>query len=153
LRYTTTGNVFARACLEKDAPPLYDYIKIKLPLNEKSLYFCLKMPDGQIVERTSMTCDGLQKAGFIDIYRGYTAGYFDENTKKTLDVSHELESHGATFLFVGDTLMEIRLYSRDVDGVAIGQKDMEKFYTLPLTQEALESIFGKPDKITDGTCW
>jgi len=108
-----------------------------------------RLADGRIIERASLTCDGLRQAGLEEIHRDYRAQYYDKRLGKTFDVSHEFGGHGFTSLFVGDTLVELRLRG----SVAISRADLNRFYTLPLTQEDLEHIFGHPDKIVDGHYW
>jgi len=149
MRYTETGSMSARATLQKGVSPLYHEVKIIRPADDSAPRFTLRLADGGIIKRASLTCDGLRQAGLEEIHRDYRGQYYDERLGKTLDVSHEFVGRGVTFLFVGDTLVELRLR----DSVAISRADLNRFYTLPLTQEDLEHIFGHPDKISDGVYW
>ena len=135
MRYTETGSMSARATLKKGVLPLYHEVKIRRPTEDSAPRFCLRLPDGRIIRRAAMTCDGLRQAGFEEIR------------------PHEFRGHGISFLFVGNTLVELRLLTIKESGIGIGHEDAKTFYTLPLTQTDLESIFGHPDRISDGVYW
>ncbi len=144
LRYTDIGQVSARAHLRKGVASYYE-IEIKRPTDASAPQFSIQLPDGQIIQHTSLTYDALKQAGFRDFHRDYQPQY-----------SRELTGYGVSFHFSDDTLLLIRF--GDVsriggDGAGIGREGVKQFYTLPLTQEDLESIFGHPDEISDGHYW
>lgn len=101
-----------------------------------------------------MTCDGLRRAGFEEKPDDFPRQYYDRKLGARFNVSHLFRGRGVTFLFVDNTLVVMSLWatSKD-DGIGIGREDVEEFYSLPLTQEDLEHVFGHPDKIMDGHCW
>jgi hypothetical protein len=153
MRYTENGSMSARATLEKGVSPLYHEVKIIRPADDSAPRFCLRLPDGRIIGRASLTCDGLRQVGFEEIHRDYRVGYYDKKLGKTVDVSHEFSGQGVTFVFVGDALVELSLFTSERSAVGIGREDSEAFYTLPLTQADLERLFGHPDRISDGVYW
>jgi hypothetical protein len=149
MRYTGIGSVAARATLQKGVLPLYHEVTITRPADASALRFCLRLPDGRVIERASLNYDGLRQAGFEEIHRDYRRQYYDKTRGRDFDVSHEIATRGASCLFVGDTLVELSLR----DTVAVSRDDAKQFYTLPLTQADLEHVFGQPDKVIDGHYW
>lgn len=144
LRYTDIGQVSARAHLRKGVASYYE-IEIKRPTDGSAPRISIQLASGQIIQRTSFTYDSLKQAGFRDLQRDYQKQY-----------SHELGGHGVSFHFCHETLMLVRLGDVSQIGgsrVGIGRDDGKHFYLLPLSQEELESIFGHPDKISDGHYW
>ncbi len=153
MRHTVISTLSARATIQKGVLPLYHEVKIARPADASAPRFCLRLPDGQIVERASLTCDGLRQAGFKETHRDYRQQYYDRKLGTTSEISHEFRGQGVAFLFVGDTLVETLLFTSEKDAVAIGREGTKQFYTLPLTQTDLEYIFGHPDKVYDGVSW
>jgi hypothetical protein len=143
-RYAEMGPVSARAHLRKGLPSYYN-IEIQRPTDASAPLFSLRLPDGQILRRTSLTYDALKRTGFSDYKPDYQTQY-----------SHELIGHGVSFRFSSDTLMVVQL--GDVSrigggGVGIGRDEGKHFHVLPLTQEEFESVFGRPNKTSDGHFW
>ena len=143
----------ARATLQKGVSPLYHEVKIIRPTDDSAPRFCLRLPDGRIIGRASLTCDGLRQAGLEEIHRDYRGQYYDKRLGKTFDVSHEFGGLGVTFVFVDDALVELRLFTSKRGVIGIGREDAKAFYTLPLTQADLEHLFGHPNRILDGVSW
>ena len=144
MRYTDIGQVSAHAHLHKGIASYYE-IEIQRPTDASAPRFAIQLPDGQIIQRTSFTYEDLKRAGFRNFHRDYQPQY-----------PHELTGHGVSFHFSDDTLTLIRLGDMSQiggGGVGIGRDDQRHFYLLPLSQEDLESIFGHPDKISDGHYW
>ena len=144
LRYADIGQVSARAHLRKGVASYYQ-IEIKQPTDASAPQFSIRLPHGKILQRSFFTYDALKQAGFRDLHRDYKSQY-----------SHELTGHGVSFCFSDDRLMLIRM--SDVsriggDGAGIGREDGNRFYSLPLSQEDLETLFGRPNKIADGHYW
>ncbi len=153
MRYTETGSMSACATLQNGVLPLYHEVKIIRPADDSAPRLCLRLPDGRIIGRASLTCDGLRQVGFEESHRDYRSQYYDKKLGKTFDVSHELGGHGVTFVFVGDELVELRLFTSERSAIGIGREDTKTFYTFPLTQADLERLFGHPDRISDGVYW
>ena len=150
MRYTEKGNVIARATLQKGVKTLYHEIKITRPTDASSVLFSLQMPNGKIIERASFTYDGLKQAGIPDLHSDWQRQYYDDNLKTNLNVSHEVRGRGIYCLFVGDTLVEMSLFTSTNNPVGISGQKAKQFYKLPLTQEDFENIFGRPDKVVVG---
>jgi hypothetical protein len=150
MRYTLIGCVTARAAIQKGSPTLYDEVTITRPTLDSAPRFCLRLADGRIIQQKSLTYDGLKHAGFEDVSR-QQALYYDDKLGKDLQVSHEIAASGIACLFVDESLVEIRLVSGGTVGVA--SEAEKQFYTLPLKQEDLEHVFGRPDKISNGVEW
>ena len=153
MRYTEIGSVSARATLQKGVTPLYHEVKITRPTDVSAQRFCLRLPDGKIINQASLTYDGLKRAGVEDVKGYWQRKYYDTKLGMDLDVSHEVGASGIRCLFVGDTLVEISLFTSSTNAVAVGREDTSQFYILPLTQADLEHIFGHPDKVSDGVYW
>jgi hypothetical protein len=103
--------------------------------------FCLRLANGQIFQLSAVTLDVVKCAGYTNVYVDYRT-----NDYHTLSVS----GPGAAFRFVNDMPVWIYLTSGTV---GISREDAKRFYTLPLTQDDLERLFGHPDKINTGIEW
>ena len=139
-RYAIFGCVSARASLEKGAPVLYSALTIEPPTNKPAPPFCLRFPNGQVVQLSALT------SVIVKDY-GYTNGF--EFREKDLD-DLQVHGHGASFRFLNDKLVSIYLTS---GAVGISREDAKQFYFLPLTLDDLEHLFGHPDAINSGIEW
>jgi hypothetical protein len=153
MRYVGIGCVSARAHLRKNVRPLYHEVEITRPTSTAAPRLRFRLPGGQILEQTALTCDGLRRAGFEEKPDDFPRQYYDPKLGTSFKVSHLFRGHGATFLFIDDTLVVVSFQMCGVEGIGIGREDAKEFYSLPLTQEDLEHVFGHPDRIVDGHYW
>jgi hypothetical protein len=141
VRYSVFGCVSARASLAKGVPVLYSEVTIEPPTNKPAPPFCLRFPNGQVVQISALTFDVVKDAG-------YTSVWVDYRSKDYHDLS--VAGPGASFRFINDKPVWIYITS---GVVGISREDAKRFFALPLTQADLESLFGHPDVINNGHEW
>jgi hypothetical protein len=140
-RYSIFGCVSARASLLEKGPVLYTAITIEPPTNKPAPPFCLRFPSGQVVQLSALTWDVVKGLGYTNVYVDY-------RSKDYHDLS--VTGRGAMFRFENDKPVWIYVTPGEV---GISREDSKRFYTLPLTQDKLEELFGHPDKINSGIEW
>lgn len=139
-RIADIGCVTARAHLDKGVAS-YNQIEIANPLDEHAPKVWLRLPDGKIIDRPWFTFGNLQAAGFVNVA--------DKEYQPGSVYDHELTAYGASFLFTGGTIALLRVIETPDKKIGICLEHGKKFFTLPMTQQELEQLFGKPDKISD----
>ncbi len=139
-RTTEIGKVSAYARL-KDGVASYYQVEIGQPLDPHAPRIWFKLPEGKIIDRPWFVFKYLEQAGFVNLP--------DKEYQPGSPYSHELTRSGVAFCFSYGTLEMIRLTETAGIPVGIGLEHGKEFYTLPLSQEQLEKLFGKPDRMSD----
>jgi hypothetical protein len=140
IRYSVFGCISARAELGQ-ASLLYNVVTIEPPTNKPAPPFCLRFPDGQVVQLSALTSKIVKNAGYTNIV-------FDFRTQDSHNLS--VYGNGASFRFFNEMPVWIYLTT---GAVGISREDAKRFYTLPMKQDELEQLFGHPDKINNGHEW
>jgi hypothetical protein len=141
IREADIGSVSARAHLI-DGKASYYQIEIRHPTDAAAPHILFQLPDGQIIERTSFSYAALKKAGFVELE--------PRDLDPVKNLSYGLSRYGTSFFYNEGTLVLIRLSQAAGPTVAIAGERKKVFRTLPLSQEDLERLFGKPDKTLEG---
>ena len=141
-RYTSIGNVSARAYIHDNNVPSYYEITIRQPLDSNAPRILLKLPTGKILDRRSYNYVALQQAGLI--------GNPEQEYQLDKDYSHVLSRWGVSFFFNNGELIRLRLEQSTGTLVGIAREGSKKFFTLPMTQQDLEQVFGHPDDSSTG---
>ncbi|MFO1476519.1 MAG: hypothetical protein U1F98_07700 [Verrucomicrobiota bacterium] len=141
-RTTEIGRVSARAHLTKDVASYYE-IDIRRPTEIGAPRIILRLPSGQVIERKAFNYTALSKAGFID-------GGDEHDFQPSKGYMNALSRYGASFFFNNGEMVYMRLFQISGPAVAVAREGTKNFYTLPLTQEQLEQVFGRPDDSSDG---
>jgi hypothetical protein len=161
-RDSVMGNIRARSEIDAGAPPSYAELTITWPTDPSARPFSIRLPGGRILALEDLTYDRLKGTGFKDLSTLGKETYFDLGEEKSYDVSHHVEGFGVDFIFVGERLAEIYAYaspaSRLKDEAAFGSDSSHgviagsaTFFGLPMTQEELRVVFGRPDRIEKRT--
>lgn len=137
-RYAEIGHVSAIAHLDKGSAS-YREIDIDQPMEASAPRLCLRLPNGRIVTRASFSYEALKKAGFEDI----------EQKDQTLNYSYALTRYGASFFYFNGDLVSIKLSETKTEPIGVSREGMKQFYTLPLSQDQIERLFGRPEKVSD----
>jgi hypothetical protein len=137
-RYADIGCVTAHADV-KDGVAAYNEIKITGPTDPNAPRINLKIPNGQIIDRKSLTYLALKKAGFEEVP--------SDAQQPGASYDYRLSRYGAFFVFFNGRLVEMYLSKTPNTSIEIGRERSKKFYALPLTQAQLEELFGHPEKI------
>ena len=141
LRHVQFARVAAHANLTKGVASYYE-IEIDKPATTGAPLLVLELPNGQVLDRKSFTYEALKQAGFT------SSETEDFQPGKTY--SHELSRYGATFYFNYGVLMVLRISTPTTGpGLGFAGERSKQFYHLPLTQEELQRLFGRPDKTKD----
>lgn len=139
-RLTDIGLVSAKARL-KDGVASYYQVEIGQPLDPHAPRIWLKLPEGKIIDRPWFNFNFLQQAGFVNAP--------DKEYQPGSPYSQELVRSGVAFCFSYGTLELIRFTETAGTPVGIGLEHGKEFYSLPLSQQQLEKLFGKPDRMSD----
>ncbi len=137
-RYTDIGCVTARAEV-KDGVAAYNEIKITGPTDPNAPRISLRIPNGQVIDRKSLTFVALKKAGFEEVP--------NDAQQPSASYDYKLSRYGAFFVFFNGRLVEMYLSKTPNTSIEIARERSKKFYALPLTQAQLEELFGHPEKI------
>ncbi len=141
IRTTDIGCVSARAHLDKGVATYYE-IEINQPVDASAPPMLLRLPSGFVISRKSFTYVALKKAGFV--------GMDERDYQPGSQYTHELKRYGASFLFSNGALVTLRLSQTPGEAVGIARDHGKRFYTLPMSQQEIEELFGHPDKVSDG---
>ena len=141
-RYTTIGNVSARAYIHDKNVPSYYEISIREPLDPNAPRIILKLPNGKILDRRSFTYLALQQAGLL--------GNPEQEYQPDKDYSHVISRWGLSFFFSNGELIRLRMEQSTGTLVGIAREGSKKFYTLPMTEQELQQVFGHPDDSSTG---
>ncbi len=139
-REVEIGLVSARARLVEGKASFYE-IDIRKPMADTAPRILLQLPDGRTIDRTGFTYLNLKQLGFL----GEEGN--DYNPGKAY--SHQLSRYGASFYFNQGTLLLIRITQTDGPQISFAGERKPIYRSLPLTQEELEKLFGRPDKLDD----
>jgi hypothetical protein len=139
-REVEIGMVSARARLVEGKATFYE-LEIHKPMADTAPRILLQLPDGKIIDRTGFSYLALKQAGFL--------GEEGNDYNPSNVYSHQLSRYGASFFYNQGTLMMIRISQTAGPSVSFAGERKKIFRTLPLTQEELEKLFGRPDKTAD----
>jgi hypothetical protein len=142
VRRVQIGRVTAYAHLTKGVAS-YHEIEIQEPAAVGAPGVLLQLPNGRVLDRKSFTYDTLKQAGLISPEgQDYQPG----NT-----YSNELSRYGLSFFFLNGRLMLLRLSETTGPGPAVGiaGERSKQFYHLPMTEDELHRLFGRPDRSKD----
>src|SRR5262245_14967383 len=139
-RHAQFGRVAANAHLEKGTPT-YNELEIYEPLDVLTPQIWLRLPDGRVLDKKWFSYATLKQAGFT--------GSDEKDFEPGSIYTHELSRYGVSFFFSYGTLKMIRLSKTQGPAVSFGRENGTLFYTMPLTQEQLEQLFGHPEKVSD----
>jgi hypothetical protein len=137
-RYADIGCVTARG-EQKDNVTTFNEIKITGPTDPIAPRIIFRIPNGQIIDRKSLTYVALKKAGFEEVE--------GDPSQPSSNYDYKLSRYGALFVFFNGRLVEMYLSKTPNTGIEIARERTKKFYSLPLTQAQLEELFGHPEKI------
>jgi hypothetical protein len=142
-REAQVGPVTARADLVNGVASYYD-IEVARPAEAQAPKLWLKLPTGQIIDQRWFAYNYLKKAGFV--------GEDSKDFQPGKSYTHELSRYGASFYFNMGALVSMRLTktSGTATGISLARENSNEFFSLPLTQEQFEKVFGRPDRMSDG---
>jgi hypothetical protein len=140
VREAKLGTVTAHAQVEKKIPSYFE-IEIEKPLDDSAPRLWIKMPNGKIIDRAWFNYANLKLAGF--------QSFPEKDYQPGARFTQELTRYGASFFFDLGSLKMIRFTQTTGDSVSLAREKGKDFYKLPLTQEQLEQLFGKPDAVSD----
>jgi hypothetical protein len=139
-RHAQFGRVSATAHLTKGVPT-YNTLEVYEPLDVLTPQIWLRLPDGRVLDRKWFIYSTLKQAGFT--------GSDEKDFTPSSIYTHELSRYGVTFFFAYGTLKMIRLSTTTGPAANIARENSQLFYTMPMTQEQLEQLFGRPEKQSD----
>jgi hypothetical protein len=140
-RTSEYGYVSATAVLRKGVPT-YEQLEIRQPKGRLAPTVWLKLPDGRVIDRT-----------WFDYYHLHQAGFYsapDEEYQPANRYSQEFTRYGVSFCFFNGALEVLRISQTQGDQAAFSFDRGTNFFTMPLTQDQLDKLLGKPDKVSDG---
>jgi hypothetical protein len=140
-RQTEFGPVSARAHLTKGVASYYE-INIRRPNEPSAPRIWIRLPDGKVIDRKSFNYTALSKLGFLD-----SSAHDFQPDKEYMNA---LSRYGASFFFNNGELISMHLFVADGNLVGIARAGTNQFRSLPLTQQELEQIFGRPDDTSEG---
>ena len=133
------------------------------PFYETNVEFSIKLPDGKILKSTEFTYENILKIeGIDDVGWRSPPGIPNVKTYYAYRISSTLPGPCCCMFGFDDTTKKLVYFkgvgyytslSRDdedeliVKSLWVGSIKGDKFYQLPMTQEQIEDIFGKPDDV------
>src|SRR5262249_50900522 len=121
----------------------YNELEIYEPLDALTPQIWLRLPepDGRILDQKWFTYPTLKQAGFL--------GSDEKDFAPDSIYTHELSRYGVALFFSYGALQMIRVSKTSSPAASIARESGKLWFTMPLTQEQLEQLFGHPEKQSD----